>query len=156
MSEVTKIYWEGLLYLNCVMNLPYAQGHFKVLMSKDWGGGAQLAKTFGLLWFNTMMMDHNIKTTCQILLLTLKQLRVGDLHLTPGPCVPSRLQGLRVHLRARSAVNLGPIWYQRNNFYNRHQTGSIKKTQQEMNGVAAKPKKVGSNIWDNITEKKEF
>lgn len=23
-----------------------------------------------------------------------------------------------------------------------------------MNGVAAKPKKVGSNIWDNITEKK--
>lgn len=32
------------------MNLPYAQGHFKVLMSKDWGGReAQLAKTFGLL-----------------------------------------------------------------------------------------------------------
>lgn len=92
------------------MNLPYAQGHFKVLMSKDCGGGgAQLAKTFGLLWFNTMMMDHNIKTTCQILLLTLKQLRVGDLHLTPGPCAPSVLQGLRVHLRARSAVNPGPI-----------------------------------------------
>lgn len=31
MSEVTKTHREGLLYLNRVMNLPYAQEHFKVL-----------------------------------------------------------------------------------------------------------------------------
>lgn len=65
------------------MNLPYAQEHFKVLILKaGWvggGGGGQLEKTFGLLWFNTMMINHNIKTTWQILLLSLKQLCVGDL-----------------------------------------------------------------------------
>lgn len=56
------------------MNLPYAQGHFKVLMSKacGWGGGLCLQKHLSSSGFNTMMIIQSIKTTCQILPLTLK------------------------------------------------------------------------------------
>lgn len=52
------------------MNLPYAQEHLMVLMLKAGGGeGAQLAKTFVLLRFNTTMINHKIKSTWQNLLL---------------------------------------------------------------------------------------
>lgn len=76
-------------------------------MLKARGGGAQLAKTFRLLQFNTTMINHNMKTTCQILLLTPEELCVGDLWLTPRPWVPTMFPGLSVHLTESSAVNRG-------------------------------------------------
>lgn len=69
-SEVTKIHREALLYLNRVMNLPYAQVRFMVMMFKALErGDLKLSwhKHLRAFSFTRTLIHHNIKSKFWVL-----------------------------------------------------------------------------------------